>query len=1041
MKVWLLALVCTSLATPHLHKPDEAEHFLLLAAERSLTSKLQKQAKITAASELPKTLGDLGKLELLWKDLEKTQAKLATAEHAALLQSRGPLPGTIPEAEVGNASSPDEVDDAKEAVLEQQVHEKAHSVEEAAEELLQAQAKESRAWLQLSDAMARLQNASHAAEGAAREEQEEDEANHDLQSRKASFCNSSSTALKSLRKAKAQAKHAMASFDSLQRLFTAAKKRATFAQEESSQADGALNSTEALQALAKKKAKEKDEKLEEAMAELNKRNIELQDHLAHQQHESETASTGNASQTGQAENTSTSNGSSSPKAFKLPNSSKSFPPLNSSKSFLPSNSSESFQPLNSSKSFQPANSSTAIQPANSSKSFQPLNSSKSFQPANSSTAIQPANSSKSFQPLNSSKSFQPVNSSKPFQPQNASGALHDAFQGQNSSASLKNDSAKKLTNSSNATQTIPQRPESAKVLPPGQPVAPQGQPFQQVHQQANALQMPRAPQKPALAELAEHEGRVFDVGRDASAILQRARALLADAAAVSRHARDLEDCRQKGKPCSNLEVSQLVTPAPSSSTTAAENWIPHKAGQAPSPPPAPSQPSAFNPAETTTTTSSSTTSRYPTAIQPVMLPPTSTTPSEITDEYPARSKARDVSSQKESPDPEDTDEAETSTITTTTSISTTTSAASTSSTSATTAVASTSQTTSRTSISNSTSTTTLTTTHSAAVSTSSLKSEIRRDVDKAADGQAPAPEVPADEEEDAAADAQGHPIAPAEKNGTEKGTESPEDDPSESQEEDSEDDASPLPAEDSPSPCASHDDEPTSPCEESDSDLSDLPTSKDPWLSAVREQARLVSLLATRSKAAQVRSEGISAAAAAAAEVASKLQGLAKDQKEALDVINGGLQASENRSKSLNASVTLAKAAYNKLRLECESGRRTSILEQRLGSDLISADSRNSSSQAEKALEQAQGSVEEEVRVTDQQRMKLKALVLSLANLTESLQAEVGDLSPQAIDGMQQDSQEQGPRTILPFSKEDRSQATFSKPQLPMLLILVGMLS
>jgi len=196
-----------------------------------------------------------------------------------------------------------------------------------------------------------------------------------------------------------------------------------------------------------------------------------------------------------------------------------------------------------------------------------------------------------------------------------------------------------------------------------------------------------------------------------------------------------------------------------------------------------------------------------------------------------------------------------------------------------------------------------------------------------------------------------------------------------------------------------------------------------------------VSLLAKRSKEAQVRSEGISAAAAAAAEVASKFQVVAKDQKEALDVINVSLQASENLSKSLNASVTLAKAAYNKLRLECKESRtKTSILEHffgRLGNDLISADSlQNSSSQAEKALEQARGSVEEEVRVTDQQRMKLKALVLSLTNLTKSLQAEEGDLSPQAIDGMQQDSQEQARHCQCYPSSERRPCRTEAKPRL-----------
>lgn len=155
-------------------------------------------------------------------------------------------------------------------------------------------------------------------------------------------------------------------------------------------------------------------------------------------------------------------------------------------------------------------------------------------------------------------------------------------------------------------------------------------------------------------------------------------------------------------------------------------------------------------------------------------------------------------------------------------------------------------------------------------------------------------------------------------------------------------------------------------------------TEEDPWLAAVHEQARLVSIFVNRSEMAQQRLSGLTKARAATERAVAAKSKDADGKAAALASVKGILDAEEEESKKLNGSATVALIAANALRDECTRWQKQS-----------SKDLQAAQNVTEEDVQKAFNSAKERVKVdgckTNGRRKHLKKVLLKLQNLTALL--------------------------------------------------------
>lgn len=155
-------------------------------------------------------------------------------------------------------------------------------------------------------------------------------------------------------------------------------------------------------------------------------------------------------------------------------------------------------------------------------------------------------------------------------------------------------------------------------------------------------------------------------------------------------------------------------------------------------------------------------------------------------------------------------------------------------------------------------------------------------------------------------------------------------------------------------------------------------TEEDPWLAAVHEQARMVSIFVNRSEMAQQRLSGLTKARAATEMAVAAKTKDAEGKAAALASVKGILDAEEAESKKLNGSATVALIAANALRDECTR------LQNRSSKDLQAAQNATEED-VQKALNSAKERVKADGCKTNGRRKRLKKVLLKLQNLTALL--------------------------------------------------------
>lgn len=178
---------------------------------------------------------------------------------------------------------------------------------------------------------------------------------------------------------------------------------------------------------------------------------------------------------------------------------------------------------------------------------------------------------------------------------------------------------------------------------------------------------------------------------------------------------------------------------------------------------------------------------------------------------------------------------------------------------------------------------------------------------------------------------------------------------------------------------------------------------EDPWLAAVHEQARLVSIFVNRSNLAQQRLSGLTKARAATERAAQAKKVDAAGKTAALASVKELLDAEEAECKKLNGSATIALIAANRLHDECTSLRNRSLLLHETGSrrllDLQVA--QNATEDAQRALSSAKERVKANNCKTNGRRKRLKQALLKLQNLTVLLNSVQEQKTEYSMDSSQ----------------------------------------
>lgn len=168
-------------------------------------------------------------------------------------------------------------------------------------------------------------------------------------------------------------------------------------------------------------------------------------------------------------------------------------------------------------------------------------------------------------------------------------------------------------------------------------------------------------------------------------------------------------------------------------------------------------------------------------------------------------------------------------------------------------------------------------------------------------------------------------------------------------------------------------------------------TEEDPWLAAVHEQARFVSIFANRSKLAQHRLSGLTKARAATERAVVAKKEDAAGKAAALASVKGILDSEEAESKKLNGSATVALIAAKALRDECARLQNQS-------SNNLQAAHNVTEEDVQKAVNSARERVKADGCKTNGRRKHLKKVLLKLQNLTAlliSVQEQKMEDSPQ----------------------------------------------